>query len=204
MKGFNAFSNLHFDLALETEHDRIETDRTEDSLAAPAANRNHGYRITPIVTPAYTYARGPFNLSLDLPLKYLHLRYTDDVRAETFRHDLLYLSPHLSLKYTASPALYFTLGGGLNHATGDILSFLRSPIRRSYNHLDSGASGILAHRRTASLTASYMYRPSHDGRPFLVALPALQPHAAQHPQRDNHRARRLHRHTLTRRHDAHR
>ena len=136
MKGFNAFSNLHFYLALETEHDRIETDRTEDSLAAPAANRNHGYRITPIVTPAYTYARGPFNLSLDLPLKYLHLRYTDDVRAETFRHDRLYLSPHLSLKYTASPALYFTLGGGLNHATGDILSFLRSPIRRSYNRLD--------------------------------------------------------------------
>lgn len=163
VKGFNAFSNLHFDLALETEHDRIETDRTEDSLAAPAANRNHGYRITPIVTPAYTYARGPFNLSLDLPLKYLHLRYTDDVRAETFRHDRLYLSPHLSLKYTASPALYFTLGGGLNHATGDILSFLRSPIRRSYNRLDSGASGILAHRRTASLTASYMYRHTMEG-----------------------------------------
>lgn len=163
VKGFNAFSNLHFDLALETEHDRIETDRTEDSLTTPAANRNHGYRIAPTVTSAYTYARGPFNLSLDLPLKYLHLRYADDVRAETFRHDRLYLSPHLSLKYTASPALYFTLGGGLNHATGDILSFLRSPIRRSYNRVDGGASGILAHRRTANLSASYMYRHTMKG-----------------------------------------
>ncbi len=163
VKGFNAYANLRLDLALETEHDRIETDRTEDSLTAPAANRNHGYRLAPIVTSAYTYARGPFHLSLDLPLQYLHLRYADDVRTETFRHDRLYLNPRLSLKYTVTPALNFSLGGGLSHATGDILSFVRSPIRRSYNRVEGGASGILAHRRTANLSASYMYRHTMEG-----------------------------------------
>ena len=53
VKGLNAYHNLWFDVTMETEHDRVDTDLDNRTMPLQARNLNGGYRLQPVVTPSY-------------------------------------------------------------------------------------------------------------------------------------------------------
>ena len=163
VKGLNAYHNLWFDVTMETEHDRVDTDLDNRTMPLQARNLNGGYRLQPVVTPSYVFDRDRVRIKLDIPVRYVHIRYRDRQSAETFRYDRPYVGARINTRYTISPGFSVTAGAGITHTTGDMLSFLIHPVQHSYNKLSGGESGRLAYRRTSSLTAGYLFRNTMEG-----------------------------------------
>ncbi len=162
-KGLNAYHNLWFDVTMETEHDRIDTDLNNRTALLQTRNLNSGYRLQPVVTPSYVFDRNRLRIKLDIPIKYVHIRYRDRQSAETFRYDRPYIGVRLNTRYTLTPALSINAGAAIRHTTGDMLSFLIHPVQHSYNKLFNGESGLLAYRRTENITMGYLFRNTMEG-----------------------------------------
>ena len=140
VKGLNAYHNLWFDVTMETEHDRVDTDLDNRTMPLQARNLNGGYRLQPVVTPSYVFDRDRVRIKLDIPVRYVHIRYRDRQSAETFRYDRPYVGARINTRYTISPGFSVTAGAGITHTTGDMLSFLIHPVQHSYNKLSGGES----------------------------------------------------------------
>ncbi len=162
-QGFNAYANMTFAAGLDTEYDRITT--RLDSLMQMSTQRNDnlGIKLLAYLTPTLNFTKDGFRLSLDVPLQYQHIHYKDDVHKTDFVYSRPKVNAGASGKYTLAPGMSLLASCRLNHATGDILSFVEQPIQTAYNRVQQGESGILAENTTMKAELGYDFRNTMEG-----------------------------------------
>lgn len=157
IKSFNSTSNIGIDLKLSTENDKIRTDLTNMELNPnqPISNDTRGYKLAASSLLTYRYMGDKWRVTARLPLDYYMLHY---VGAKDFDFHKPTFTPKINISYKYSPKLLYTLSGGYSYSFGNILSFLSEPIQKSYNHIFTRGTGILAQNKQKMLSVEYFYR----------------------------------------------
>ncbi|WP_421943441.1 carboxypeptidase regulatory-like domain-containing protein [Pedobacter sp.] len=142
---------------LNSELYRIQNNSNVELVSETMTN-NLDWLKTKIYTDAtYDYNAGNFKATLNLPISYNFINYSDDEKALSNSLSKFFVNPALNIKYQTGIENYITASYSFKNDLGGIDDVYRGTILRNYRSLFSNNAPI-SERRTQSASLSFNYK----------------------------------------------
>jgi hypothetical protein len=119
-----------------------------------AGNNLHWYRSDPYISLQYQIRYKRLVSTIQLPVSYQNIRYSQQEYGLDAKHDKLLFNPSVNVKYDFTPEQHLTTSYSFNNNFSDISGVYRGGILHNYRSFTANDAG-LQQRSTHSLAANY-------------------------------------------------
>ncbi|MBO9563781.1 MAG: carboxypeptidase-like regulatory domain-containing protein [Niastella sp.] len=137
----------------------MEKDGQFIPYAGDDGNDLHWNKQDVYVSGNWQYNRDPWRLTLQLPLTWQHIRYSDPAYNLRERTTRLLFTPSFQARYTISTEQFFSAGYERRNNFGDLSHVYRGALLSNYRMLQANAAGLLQ-RSTDAFNLDYSYQQS--------------------------------------------